>query len=93
MAPMLDELPHGIASPIGERGLLLSGGQRQRIGIARAILRNPSVLILDEATSALDIQSEVAIINALASSLVDSTVIFIGHRLPPTVKPHTVIRL
>jgi subfamily B ATP-binding cassette protein MsbA len=74
-------LPQGYDTPIGERGLLLSGGQCQRLAIARAILRNPPILILDEATSALDTESERLVQAALDELMKNRTVFAIAHRI------------
>jgi subfamily B ATP-binding cassette protein MsbA len=75
------ELPDGLFTHIGDRGLSLSGGQRQRLSIARAVLRNAPVLILDEATSAMDTESEKLVQTALDSMMRNKTTIVIAHRL------------
>ena len=77
----IDELPDGIYTPIGERGMQLSGGQKQRLSIARALYHEPEVLIFDEATSALDTQSENAIMNTIYGLKGSITMVLIAHRL------------
>lgn len=81
LQPVLEQLPQGLDTPLGERGVRLSGGERQRVGIARALYRQPRVLILDEATSALDIAIERDILSDVLGLSSDITVIIITHRL------------
>jgi ABC-type bacteriocin/lantibiotic exporter with double-glycine peptidase domain len=76
----IDNLPNGILTYIGEKGIKLSGGQKQRIGIARALYRNTDILVLDEATNALDIQNEQKIIFSVKDHCVGKTLILVSHR-------------
>ncbi|MBR6127206.1 ABC transporter ATP-binding protein [bacterium] len=78
---MIADLPDGLDTVLGERGLTLSGGQRQRVAIARAMLRNAPIVILDEATSALDNESEAIVQKAMDNLMVNRTVFIIAHRL------------
>lgn len=80
-ADFLFELPEGLNTYLGERGVRLSGGQRQRVAIARAILRRAPILLLDEATSALDAESEQAVQHALTALAHDRTTLVVAHRL------------
>jgi subfamily B ATP-binding cassette protein MsbA len=81
----LDQLPDGFETQVGEKGQRLSGGQRQRIALARAILRDPTILILDEATSAIDSQSELLIHEALRRFVVGRTTFLITHTVSPSI--------
>jgi ATP-binding cassette subfamily B protein len=74
-------LPHGNDTVVGERGQKLSGGQRQRLSIARAIVRDPAILVLDEATSSVDNETEAAIQRSLETVARDRTTLVIAHRL------------
>ncbi|RNE48449.1 ABC transporter ATP-binding protein [Corynebacterium alimapuense] len=79
-AEFIDDLPSGLDTVVGERGLTLSGGQRQRIALARALLARPRILVLDDATSAIDSSTEARIIAALRAELSEVTVLAIAHR-------------
>ncbi|WP_342759596.1 ABC transporter ATP-binding protein [Kineothrix sedimenti] len=81
----VEEMPDGLLTEVGERGVKISGGQRQRIAIARAFLRNPKILMLDEATASLDSESEMMVQSALANLMKGRTTLVIAHRLATIV--------
>lgn len=87
----IDRFPDKLDTLVGERGTQLSGGQRQRIAIARAVLKNPRVLILDEATSSLDSESEKLVQDALEKLMIGRTSIVIAHRLATIRKADTIV--
>jgi len=89
----IDTLPEGYGTKVGDRGARLSGGQIQRIGIARALYKNPDVLVLDEATSALDSETEARVMDVLRDVSKTKTVIIIAHRLSTLGFCDTVLKL
>jgi ATP-binding cassette subfamily B protein len=89
----IESLPDGYETEVGERGMKLSGGQRQRISLARAVLRNPSVLILDEATSAVDTRTEEAIQNNLHRFREGRATLAVAHRLSTVLKSDEILVL
>ena len=90
---LVAELPDGLDTVVGERGVRLSGGQRQRIGLARALYRRPSVLVLDEATSALDNVTEHEIATTLGRLQGSMTILIVAHRLSTVRHADTLVFL
>jgi ATP-binding cassette, subfamily B, bacterial PglK len=90
---VVERLPEKYATRVGERGAKLSGGERQRVGIARALYRQPHLLVLDEATSALDSETEVAVMDAVRNLAGKMTLIIIAHRVSTLAHCDTVIEL
>lgn len=87
----IETMPGGLNAKIGDRGLTLSGGQRQRLSIARAILRDPAILIMDEATSMIDTQSEAEITQAIADFGTGRTVLIVAHRLATVMNADRIV--
>jgi ATP-binding cassette subfamily B protein len=90
---LIQTLPEGYDTVVGERGYRMSGGEKQRLAIARVLLKDPAVIILDEATSHLDSESELAIQRALAEALVGRTALVIAHRLSTIVNADRIVVL
>jgi ATP-binding cassette subfamily B protein len=91
VAEFVDVLPDGLESMIGERGARLSGGQQQRIAVARALIRDPRIIILDEATSALDVISEALVQEAIDRLVADRTTLIVAHRLSTVRKADRIV--
>ncbi len=93
LSAMIDDLPEGTETVVGERGVRLSGGQRQRVGLARAIYHAAPVLVLDEATSALDHATEASVMDSIAQDLPNATIISVAHRATTLARCDRVIAL
>jgi ATP-binding cassette subfamily B protein len=93
IADVIESWPKQYQTLVGERGIRLSGGQRQRIGIARALYKQPSVIIFDEATSALDSETEQAVMGAIEDLRHDLTVLVIAHRVTTLINCSQIVEL
>jgi ATP-binding cassette subfamily B protein len=91
LANDLDQWPAGLDTIIGERGVTLSGGQKQRTAIARAVAKNPNILILDDALSSVDTRTEEAVLEGLHEFMADRTSLVIAHRLSTTRSAECVV--
>ena len=89
----IESLPRGYETPVGEHGVGLSGGQRQRLSIARALLRQPRVLIFDEATSALDVRSAQALARTVSQLRGRATILFIAHHVPVNLQADVTVSM
>ena len=89
----VEELPEGLDTTIGDRGVRISGGQRQRLGIARALYHNPEILVFDEATSALDNDTEKAVMDAINNFHGRKTMVIIAHRLNTIAKCDVIYKV
>ncbi|CDI79675.1 ABC transporter, putative [Eimeria acervulina] len=90
LTELVESLPDGLNTPVGDRGLRLSGGEKQRVGIARCLLRNPEIVLFDEATSALDLHTEHKILKALQAISRGRTTLVIAHRLSTVAGADTI---
>lgn len=93
LGPLIESLPEGLGTRVGERGLKLSGGEKQRVGVARAILKDPCILVLDEATSSLDTATEQEVQAALTEAARGRTTIAVAHRLSTIAHADMILAL